>query len=190
MKIILFLKKEKVKLLIAMILCFIFHMAVMNQFVVWMSTDMYGYWLHAATFTGHDWSGVAQNLSYFYSWGYSLLLTIPFLLSSDIYTMYKIAVVINVVLCCLIVPLSYSMGKRIAPKMSRNALLLCVLAVSLYSTYILESAVSLSETLIYFLSFLILWLLWRYLDTRQMVWGILSGLAVGYIYTVHNRCIG
>ncbi|MCC8029698.1 MAG: hypothetical protein LIO75_07900, partial [Lachnospiraceae bacterium] len=146
--------------------------------------------LHAASLTCHDWSGVAQNLSWFYSWGYSLLLTIPFLISDNIYTMYKIAVIINVVLCSLIVPLSYSMGKRIAPNMSRNALLFISLIVSLYSTYILESAVSLAETLIYFLAFLILWLLWRYMETRQWIWGILCGLAVGYIYTVHNRCIG
>ncbi|MCD7921122.1 MAG: hypothetical protein LUG27_01500 [Clostridiales bacterium] len=190
MKYIDFRKSESAKLIVIMVLCFLIHIAVINQFVGWFSTDTDGYWLHAATFTGHDWSGVAQNLNNFYSWGYSLLLTIPFLVSSDIYVMYKIAVVINVILCCLIIPLAYILGRKIAPDMNRNALLLCAAAVSLYSTYILESAVSLAETLIYFLVFLILWLLFRYLETDRAVWGILSGFAVGYLYIVHNRCVG
>lgn len=182
--------KETFLVITALIICFLFHVAVINQFPAWLCTDTDGYWLHAATFTGRDWSGVAANLSSYYSWGYSILLTIPLLISSDIIIMSKIAVLINIILNCLTLLLTYSLAKKIAPKIDRKLLLLFSLVVSLYSTYIMESAVVLTESLLYFLCILIIWLLCKYIDTKKMRWALLLSLSIGYIYIVHNRCIG
>lgn len=181
---------EKVEVAFIMLFCFLFHIAVLNQFDCWFSTDTDGYWLHAASMVGYRWGDVASNMNSFYSWGYSVLLTIPMLLTRDVNVMYKIAIIINVVLCTLLVPIIYSLSVKLAPKLERKSHLFIALIVSCYSTYILESAVSLSETLIYFLTFLILYLLNRFFDTRKLIWGILAGFSVGYIYIVHNRCIG
>ena len=74
--------KEKVWLTAGWLVSFFIHIAVINHFVGWICTDTAGYWLHAATFTGYDWSEVAKTTSMYYSWGYSLWLMIPFLIAS------------------------------------------------------------------------------------------------------------
>ena len=182
--------KELIYILSAMIVCFVVHIAIIHQFTGWLSTDTDGYWLHAATFTGHDWSGVASKLTSYYGWGYSVLLTIPFMITSNFFAMYKIAVLINVLLCVLIVPMAYGIVKRVEPDINLTGKVLISLATSLYSTYIFESAVSLSETFLYFLNILIIFLLIKYCDTNRRVYGVLTSLAVGYSYCTHNRCIG
>ena len=181
---------EKIEVIFIMLLCFLFHIAVLNQFECWFSTDTDGYWLHAASMVGYRWGDVARNMSAFYSWGYSVLLTIPMLITKDVHIMYKIAIVMNVILCTLLVPIVYSFVGKLYSEIERISRLFIALIVSCYSTYILESAVSLAETFIYFLTFLILYLLYRFFETRNLTWGILAGLSVGYIYIVHNRCIG
>lgn len=180
------------KLLIAtiMVLSFLFHIVVLNQLNCWFSTDTDGYWLHAASFAGYRWGDVAKNMGAFYSWGYSVLLTIPMMLSKDPVVRYKIAVLINVVLCTLLVPIVYRFSKKVAPDVARVFHLFIALVVSCYSTYILESAVSLAETTIYFLSILIIYLLYTYFETHKLWIGVLCGFAMGYLYIVHNRCIG
>ncbi|MDE5872626.1 MAG: hypothetical protein K2H07_01790, partial [Lachnospiraceae bacterium] len=74
--------------------------------------------------------------------------------------------------------------------MSKFAMQLTALCVSLYSSYILATAVTMSEVLIFFLTFLSLWLFYLYLDTDKPVCGILTAISVGYLYCVHNRNIG
>ncbi len=184
------LKFESLQVIIVMVLSFLFHMAVFNYFDCWMCTDTDGYWLHAATFTGHDWSGVAEKMNFYYGWGYSIFLTIPFMISNNIRVMYRIAILINGLLCAGIVPVIYSLIKRIASGMSKFAMQLTALCVSLYSSYILATAVTMSETLIFFLTVLSLWLFYLYLDTDKPVYGILTAISVGYLYCVHNRNIG
>lgn len=184
------LKSEKVGLLITMAICFLIHIAVLYQFDCWFSTDTDGYWLHAATFTGHDWSGVARNMNMYYSWGYSVLLVIPFLLADRIGRMYRIAILINVILCTLIVPIAYSLAKKIASDIDKKMLMLFSLIVSCYTSYILLSGVTLAETLIYFLYFLSSWAFYNFLDTDRYLYGVITGLAVGYLYITHHRNIG
>ncbi len=173
---------EKLGVLIFTFLSFIFHIVVINQFSCWLSTDTDGYWLHAASMVGYRWGDVAKNMPFFYSWGYSVLLAIPMMMTEDVNVMYSIAVIINVLLCSLLVPMVYYLCRKIIPDLSRISYLFIALIVSCYSSYILNSAVSLAETLIYFLSFLILLCLYKYFDSEKIIWAILSGCAVGYIY--------
>lgn len=182
-------KKEKIAVGLAVFLCFVIHMLVSTQFTGWFSGDAYGYLSHAATITGRDWSGVLRNASSFYSWGYSLLLTIPMLFTSDIIVVYHVAMLFNVLLCCGILLLCYGIAKMLAPDVNKYLLLLCATAVSLYTTYIFQGTVLLSEMLLYFFVLLSVYLMLKYFKTHAIGWGIGAGLAVGYTYIVHNRSL-
>lgn len=182
-------KKERLMMGIAMLFCFAVHIILIKQFANWYSTDVEGYLSHAATFSGRDWSGVLKNAGSFYSWGYSLLLTIPMLFTSNVTTVYYVAILFNALLCCGILLLCYAIAKRIAPGLNRYLLLLCATAVSVYSSYTFQGAVMLSEIFLYFFVLLNIFLLLRYLETDKAVWGILTGLSVGYTYIIHNRAI-
>lgn len=182
-------KTEKFVLGIAVLFCFLVHIAVLRQFTNWYSSDVVGYLSHAATFSGRDWSGVMRNATSFYSWGYSVLLTIPMLFTSDITLVYHCAILFNALLCCGILLLCYGIGKRIAPEVNRYYVILCATAVSVYTSYIFQGAVMLSEIFLYFFVFVNIYCLLRYIETEKNIWGILTGLSVGYTYIIHNRAI-
>lgn len=182
-------KTEKVVLGVAVLFCFLVHIVVLRQFTNWYSTDVVGYLSHAATFSGRDWSGVMRNATSYYSWGYSVLLTIPMLLTSNITMVYHCAVLFNALLCCGILLLCYGIGKRIAPELNRYAVILCATAVSVYTSYVFQGAVMLSEIFLYFFVFVNIYCLLRYIETEKVMWGILTGLSVGYTYIIHNRAV-
>lgn len=191
MKIGQFLKKKAHIWIIALcVLSFLMHMVVLKQFRGWFCTDMDEYWLHAATFTAHDWSGVADKLPIFYSWGYGLFLTIPFVISDDILIMSQIAVVMNSLFCALTIPLLYSIGKCLMKDMDKKVIMASAFITSLYSAYFLKAAVALPESLLLFLYVLLLWLLLKYMDTQKKCWAVLGALCCGYIYIVHHEMIG
>ena len=128
-------KQEYIGLIIACIFCFLAHAVVINQFNGWFCTDTDGYWLHAATFTGHDWSGVASKVSMYYAWGYSVVLIIPFLFSNDILVMSKMVVLMNSAFCALTIPFLYSIGKKIFKEADKKIIMAGALITSLYSAY-------------------------------------------------------
>lgn len=181
--------KEYVALGVALMFCFGVHILVITQFTNWYSTDVVGYLSHAATFSGKDWSGVMRNAGSFYSWGYSLFLTIPMLFFDDITTVYYTAIFINALFCCGILLIGYKMGRIFAPDVNRYTMILIATAVSVYSSYIFQGAVMLSEMCLYFFVFLSSFFLLKYLETVKTVWGILAGISVGYTYIIHNRAI-
>lgn len=183
--------KEKKCIAVLWIFSLFIHLAVLNHFIGWLCTDTAGYWLHAATFTGHDWSEAAKTTSMYYSWGYSLWLVIPFLIApGDMVMMSRMAIVINAIFCSLTFVCSYFLGKKIFQGVSRRLIMVCAFIISLYPTYILETSVALSESLLFFLFIFGLWLLAEYLDTGRMQWAVLSSVCCGYMYIVHHRTLG
>lgn len=181
----------KSKIAILWFISFLLHAAVINRFVGWLCTDTAGYWLHAATFTGHDWSAVAKCASQYYSWGYSLLLMIPFVLApDDMIIMSKIGIIINALLCSFTCPFLYQIGKKLFVKTNKYIIMICAFITSIYSTYFLQTAVALSEALLFFLYVFLVWLIVQYLYEKKVKWAILSGICCGYMYTVHHRTVG
>lgn len=184
------MNNKKIHVILVILLSAFLHLLVMNQFVGWMSTDTDGYWLHAATFLGKDWSKVAQNMTSYYSWGYSLLLMIPMIITDVVTRMYKIAVIMNAALCGMVVLFAYDIGKTLFPKVRHEMLLVVAFLTSMYSTYILECGVSLVECLVFFLSFFLFWAFMRYVCRDRLIYGILASVIAVYAYIVHNRNIG
>lgn len=183
--------KEKVWLIVLWLVSFFIHAAVMNHFVGWICTDTAGYWLHAATFTGYDWSEVAKTTSMYYSWGYSLWLIIPFLIMpGNMVMMAKAAIIINAVFCSLTFVFAYFLGKKIFHMSDKRFVMGCALIVSVYPSYILGTSVALSESLLFFLYVFCLWLIAGYLNSNKRKWAILSGCCCGYMYIVHHRTLG
>ncbi|MGN0437426.1 MAG: metallophosphoesterase family protein [Lachnospiraceae bacterium] len=183
-------RNEKLHVFLFAILSFLLHVAVIYKFSGWFSTDTDGYWLHAASFLGKDWSGVSRNMNYYYSWGYSLLLTIPMLLTDIPTRMLKISVIINSLLCAGVVPLAYYIVRRIGEKLTHVEAVLCCFAVSVYSSFMVAAGVSLSECFIYFTYFFSFACLVAYMKTEKNMFGVLLGFGTGFLYIIHNRNIG
>ncbi len=152
--------------------------------------DEYGYWSHAALFTGHDWSDVFAGHMNWYSYGYSLVLTPLFWFSHDLRLMYKAAIVLNGMFSILTFYICLRCAQMLFPKISRWILILVSFMVCMYSSYITQGAIAWSETFLYLLVWLLLYLFLLLEQRPSASRALLLSLCMGGCYITHNRTIG
>ena len=130
--------------------------------VLAIRNDEYGYWSHAALLTGHDWSDVLAGHMNWYSYGYSLVLVPLFWVSHNLYLMYKTAIVLNGVFAILTFYLCIRCAEILFPKTERWLLITVSFMVCMYSAYITQGPIAWSETFLYLLVWLLLYLFLRF----------------------------
>lgn len=158
--------------------------------VLAIRNDEYGYWNHAALFTGHDWSDVFAGHMNWYSYGYSLVLTPLFWLSHDLHLMYKTAIVLNGAFAILSYFLCIRCANILFPKTERWLLLIVSFMACMYSSYLTQGPIAWSETFLYLLVWLLLYLFLRFEQHPSVKHAIYVSLCMGACYITHNRTIG
>lgn len=178
---------------------FLLFSAVIFIFRIWyiresnvlaIRNDEYGYWTHAALFTGHDWSDVFAGHMNWYSYGYSLILTPLFWFSHNLHLMYKTAIVLNGIFAILTYYLCIRCAKILFPETERWLLLTVSFMVCMYSSYITQGPIAWSETFLYLLVWLLLYLFLCFEQHPTVSRAILLSLSMGACYITHNRTIG
>lgn len=152
--------------------------------------DEYGYWTHAALFSGHDWSDVFAGHMNWYSYGYSLALTPLFWLTHNLRIMYKAAIVLNGCFAVLSFGLCQGCAKILSPKTNRLLLLTVSFMVCMYASYITQGPVAWSESFLYLMVWLLMYLYARFETHPSALFGALLSLCVAGCYITHNRTIG
>lgn len=151
-------------------------------------TDELGYWSHAAHMAGNTWAGVMDGVSW-YAFGYSFVLLPALLLSRQMAVAYKIAVLFNVVMCLLVYGLACAVARRLFPAVHVFWRGVLAFTATSFSSYIFYSYVTLCETLVNLLVWLIFYEVVS-LEERDAWWkGLLLGITAGFTYMVHNRMI-
>lgn len=178
------------KVIFASICCFFLHVIISNHFNGWFCTDTDGYLLHAATFAGRDWSDAARNSTMFYAWGFGFVISPLFMLFDNILEITKGIAIINSLLCAMTIPLFVSLGRKLFKDIKESTIIGASFVASLYTSFFLYSVLSLAEMLIYFLYVLMIWLVYRYMETERWYWLLLGGVCCGYIYCTHHRMLG
>ena len=150
--------------------------------------DEFGYWAHAAHMTGNTWAGVMDGMGW-YGFGYSFLLAPSFLLSNDMAVIYKAAVIFNVVLSVEIYGLAYLVSNRVFSALTVFQRGMIALVATSFSTYIFYSYVTMCETLLTFLIWLVFYDI-MLIEENSTWWNcFLLGIALGFAYMVHNRML-
>jgi len=150
--------------------------------------DELGYWAHAAHMAGNTWAGVMDGISW-YAFGYSFVLLPALLLSNQIAVAYKIAVLFHVVMCLFVYGLAYVIARRLFPSLSVFQRGMLAFTATSFSSYIFYSYVTMCETLVTLLVWLIFYEVIS-LEERDTWWkGALLGVTAGFAYMVHNRMI-
>ena len=152
--------------------------------------DEYGYWSHAALFSGHDWSDVLAGHMNWYSYGYSLVLAPLFWLTHNMRIMYRAAIVLNGIFAVLSFGLCRGCAGILYPKTDRRLLLTASFMVCMYSSYITQGPVAWSESFLYLMVWLLLYLFLRFEQRPSASRGMLCSLCMGACYITHNRTIG
>lgn len=147
--------------------------------------DQPGYWGHALNFSGHNGKYMMPN---WFAAGYSILLGVIMQLSSSSDTVYRIALILNVLLGTGMFLILKQLIKKLKPvKVPVSATI--AFLVSCYSAYLFQRGIVWPETLVYFL-FLCTILAFMYVaeDANMKNIFVLGTLSV-YLYLVHNRTI-
>lgn len=158
--------------------------------VLAIRNDEYGYWTHAALFSGHDWSDVFAGHMNWYSYGYSLILTPLFWISHDLHFMYKTAIVLNGIFGLVTYFLCCRCGRILFPKLKIWLLYTISFMVCMYSSYITQGPVAWSETFLYMLVWLLLYLFLRFEKHPGVRPALVLSLCMAACYVTHNRTIG
>jgi len=156
---------------------------------IFVINDEFGYWGIAAQIAGKDWTNLLSTTPY-YSYGYSLLLVPLFLLNLSPVVMYQVAIAFNAVFILGSFYLAYSCGRKLFPKISAVLMLTICLVITFYTNNILQAQIAWSETLLYFMYWLLFWLLLHMIDTPKL--GNMIGIVICSfcLYIVHQRSIG
>lgn len=158
--------------------------------VLAIRNDEYGYWSHAALFTGHDWSDVLSGHMNWYSYGYSLILVPLFWISHNLHLMYKLAVLLNGCFAVASFYLCIQCAEILFPKTKRWLLLVVSFMACMYSSYITQGPIAWSETFLYLLVWLLLYLFLRFEQNPCISRALCLSLCMGGCYITHNRTIG
>lgn len=157
-----------------------------------MNPDEFGYWANSAYFMGLDWSPSVQVIGY-YSYGYSLLL-VPIRILTKIFDWdwrqkYQAMVVVQSFMLTGIFLMAVKLCRRYLsdlPWIVRD--LLCLVMV-IYPSYLIYAHMTCTETTLFFMFWVYLYILMRLTDHPSMLNHIGFALASFYMYTVHQRAL-
>lgn len=157
-----------------------------NPFVF---NDEAGYWTHASAMVGYDWRGMSNGLAW-YSFGYSFMLVPLMKIIHDPVTLYRAALVLNVIMQLLVYFMYIRILRFLFPKLGMAVSVMISGASAMYTAYQHNTGIAFSETALLFVTVLITYVLVAVIEAPSaMNLGIL-GLFCSYIFMVHNRCIG
>ena len=176
-------------IILSLILVFLYFGNLYYSQGIVIVNDEFGYWGIAASWAGYDWSELLSITPY-YSFGYSCILTLLFHLFSNTVLMYQVALLINVVLILLSFFLAFECGKKLFPDFSQKKLILICFSIMLYTNNIVQAKLAWSETLLYFMNWLLLFLAIRVVYENRYLDTITYAVCTVYVYYIHQRALG
>ena len=184
------IKKNNIYFLFALLLIFcIYQYGIQKICGFTLYPDEFGYWASAANAIGYNWSEVASMGSY-YSFGYSFILVPVLIIFTNGVTAYKAAVTVNMLLMCISVLLVQKIIGKLFPDIDKvKRIFLSAIAV-LYPSWIFYMQMTMTESLLFFLFVLIIYLFLNMMEKPGVLTAVLLAVALVYIYSVHMRTVG
>lgn len=178
-----------VTLILAAVVAFLNCGIIKECYSPFVFNDEMGYWMHAAEFAGLDWSGVSETVGW-YSYGYSLLLAPLIRIFSDAVTLYRAALVLNVVMVVACYFMFVYIIRKLFPKLEVLPASAAAAAGILYTSYQFNSGIAWSETALLMAVTIVVLLMARALEKPTCLNMGCLGLFTAYMYMVHNRTVG
>jgi hypothetical protein len=148
--------------------------------------DEMGYWTHAANFAGFEWTNTEAS---WYSYGYSLILAPLFLLSHNMHTVYRIAIVINALLGGCQFLLGVQIIKELDDEIPWQINYGISFVAACFSGYIFQSYIGWAETFLYTWTLFTIWGFLKFTQKPGSVRTALVTCQILFAYIIHNRSI-
>lgn len=183
-------KESKIWIAIGCVCLLVFNVIGLNQMLVpTILHDEIGYWANAAYFAGYDWSDITSVFSY-YSYGIGLIFALFMRLTKDMVLVYKMIIGLNIILMFMMFMMSYKICGILFKDAPRNVKVLASVISLCYPTYMMNIGIAWSEYYILFMIWVNLFLLIHLLQKQNVLWIILYGISLCYIYMIHQRMVG
>lgn len=195
------MEKSAHRIILAVFVILIFFLSCLyieDNLCISIIGDEFGYWSAAAFFLDKPWHSLTATNSY-YGWGYGLILApVLFIFSRTPTVMYHIAILINAILLCLILIISYKCTLRLSTGKNKNLAAFIAGAVTLFPSNFFSVYNTMPEIFLQFLYWLMVWcvlLIIEENDTEQAnkkKFRLFLALIVlaAYIACVHQRTSG
>lgn len=152
--------------------------------------DEFGYWSNAVSIVGYDWKDLIAETPY-YAWGYSIwLVPIIALLPNAPILWYKLAIILNVIFLVISYVLCCKTAKKLFSEVDLRIIYIVSLIVIIYPSNIVYAQVAWSETLLYLLMWIAVWLFVELEERFSYKYLLLEIITLSYMYCVHARTIG
>lgn len=170
--------------IILIVICRMWHIIDLNGPFVF--DDEAGYWAHAANLSGLPWKNVEST---WFSYGYSLLLSILFMFSRNMAVLYRLAIIVNTVLGVICLFLGIKLLDEMEVSCSKILKIwMSFLAVN-YSAYIFQSQIAWAETFLYTWFLLTMLLSIRFCKNPDRKNSFEVTISVFFLYVIHNRTL-
>lgn len=154
------------------------------------TTDEFGYLYQAARFVGWDWSDLMKYYPY-YGAGMALpWVPLFMLLSFKPTVLFASIIVLNAILLGISFFVSLQCAKIMFPDWNKWITLVSCFAIVLYPCNYFYARLAVSETMLYLLFWLIIFILLKILDVPNVKWCLLLGVVSSYMVLVHLRSAG
>lgn len=171
------------------IICILGLLFINDNTTIKILGDEFGYWTAAAWLTGKDWSEVAALNSY-YGYGYGLLLALIIQLPLSPIIKYKFAIVLNVLMLIAVYFIIYYFVNKFQLSKYKYISSLIALTPVLYVGNLFHSQFTMTETILMFLFWLFILLLYSVNTHYASYKVILGSFLLVYLYITHHRTLG
>jgi hypothetical protein len=194
-----FLENNTKTELLLFCLIFVFNLLMIIPVYSTYISDEYGVIATAAFISGkYDWSGaVSSTAPIYFGYGLALFYAPLFWIFNNIISVYKVALAINAVFIGLIPVFVHKISVIMTVKhdnlRTRVMIFLLSLAIGVTPCYTILSKLTLNETMVMFLPWLMILLLLKMIRTNNTLHLIAIAIALGFIgvfgYATHGRMI-
>ena len=186
--------KELIYPYLAGFLVFLFGIwGIWREHEIIVLSDEYGYWEHAASFAGLDWS--AGIIDKWYGFGYSLILMPIIQVFSTMKAMYFSAILLNGLMLVGCFVLMRKLTNRFFGGLGEHTRLGICTVACLYPPLLSQTKIAWAETLISLLFLLLFYLIIQIEDKYEtdgkidMALVIGASLVAGFLFITHNRAV-
>lgn len=180
------ISSRKFQIIAAVLIIAAVHLYDLPSFyAITIINDEFGYVGMGAQMAGYDWTGMLGTSPY-YSYGYGIILSLLFRIGLTGVSFFRTAVVLNVIFLVISFFIACYLAEEIIPCKWNVPI---ALAVNLYTSNIFQCKLCWAETLLYFLSWVFILLLYQLNKKYEMKYLAGAVVTAVYMYTVHQRCI-
>ena len=181
--------RYRVLIIVEVVLIMLIHCASIKYFYGFtMSEDELGYWGAAAKLAGLNWGNVLENTSY-YSWGYSLVLSLLLRFVHTPIIVYRIGLIMNAVYLVISFLVSTALFNRIFKGTSREIISIVCFVVNLSAGYYVNSKIAWAECFLVMMTWFVLYQAYLIYEKKTVLRQLIFVLELIFTYFVHMRTV-